>query len=325
MKKNYLMFLIASLALLTKAQTNLVPNPSFENFVTCPVSINQAITTVSWSSYGGTSDYFNSCAPSNPGGVSVPSNMAGFQQAATGNAYCGLAAYIQYSNGSSGREYIGTKLISPLVIGTKYKVSFKTCLAGGSSFNFNIACNKLGAKFITYTFPYLSNPATFNSAQVYTNTIITDSLNWTSITDFFTADSNYTQIMLGNFFNNANTNTLSVGFPSMQAYYLIDDVSVTKDTVIKVPDPNPVGLQKPEQKSTFKIYPSPASNFMTVQFERTNSTVQYNLTDNMGRSTLSGFISNLEKIDLSAVPEGFYTFLIISDGKSYREKLVVKR
>ena len=90
-------------------------------------------------------------------------------QAATGNAYCGLVTFVDPSNGVNIREYIGAQLASPLVIGTKYYVSFKTCLSEGdcdgstgTAFDFNIATNKIGVKFITYNFPFFSAPPVFN-------------------------------------------------------------------------------------------------------------------------------------------------------------------
>src|ERR1700722_4176269 len=65
---------------------NLVPNPSFEDTVSCPTSVDEVYRAVAWSSFGETPDYFNSCGIDE---VGVPKNELGYRSAATGHAYCG--------------------------------------------------------------------------------------------------------------------------------------------------------------------------------------------------------------------------------------------
>ena len=82
---------------------NLVPNPSFEDTVSCPDNLAQIDKAVGWSSYRITPDYFNSCSSASAfPSVSVPSNQWGTQSAKTGNAYAGL---ITYSLVTNEREY----------------------------------------------------------------------------------------------------------------------------------------------------------------------------------------------------------------------------
>ena len=56
--------IIISLVNITISSQNLVPNPSFENFVNCP-SLNSQLNLASpWTTpTSGTSDLINSCAP----------------------------------------------------------------------------------------------------------------------------------------------------------------------------------------------------------------------------------------------------------------------
>src|SRR5437868_3489465 len=81
------------------AQTNIVPNGSFEQYSNCPDQEGQIFRANGWfMPTGGTSDYYNSCNTlpySN--NYSVPFNCAAltgmsFQEAHTGNAYAGFAA-----------------------------------------------------------------------------------------------------------------------------------------------------------------------------------------------------------------------------------------
>ena len=73
-----------------KAQ-NLVPNPSFEEFTTCPTTlgIGGPLQCTPWFSYN-SADYFNVCGGFNTG---VPNNAFGFQEARTGVAYVGCLLY----------------------------------------------------------------------------------------------------------------------------------------------------------------------------------------------------------------------------------------
>src|ERR1700740_3594612 len=105
-----------------KAQTNLVPNPSFEDTVGCPQGQDEIDKSIGWSSYRYTPNYFNSCDQSNY--ISVPDNFAGYQFAASGNAYSGFVAYLSHTlvGVNNFREFIGHSLFSPLSIGTKYFV-----------------------------------------------------------------------------------------------------------------------------------------------------------------------------------------------------------
>src|SRR5687767_1200204 len=98
---------------LLAGQTNLVPNPSFEQFTNCPATNSQLNYCNSWVNiYGSiTPDYFNSCATV-PSGVSLPSNMMGFQNARTGNGYVGVGVY--NSTGSNLREFVSTTLTDSL-------------------------------------------------------------------------------------------------------------------------------------------------------------------------------------------------------------------
>ena len=181
-----------------KAQ-NLVPNPSFEDTVHCPTTLDQINYSTGWSTYCVTPDYYNAC---NGNVLGVPSNGIGYQAAASGNGYAGFTAY---NVGGFAREIIGRQLSQTLLIGQTYYVSIKVSLAEfeGPPPQF-VPCNKVGAKFSTI--PYsASNPAPVNNfAHVYTNTIIGDTTNWTTIKGFFMADSSYQFIMIGNFFDDAH-------------------------------------------------------------------------------------------------------------------------
>lgn len=126
MKSSYFFLILFCCAFqLAAAQTNLVPNPGFEQYSQCPDEVNdlnpvdQVTKATGWSSYRDTPDYFNTCAPTSSSTtalVSVPYNGCGYQVPASGNAYCGLSSYV---TNTLYREYLGAQLTSSLTIGQK--------------------------------------------------------------------------------------------------------------------------------------------------------------------------------------------------------------
>ena len=105
MKKAFhIIVLLLLCGLATKEQvitgTNLVNNPSFEEYYGCPTYAAQLYECKYW--WGFSSDYFNACATVNSN-VSVPYSGAGFQYAHTGVAYAG---FIIYSHNPFDLDYI---------------------------------------------------------------------------------------------------------------------------------------------------------------------------------------------------------------------------
>ena len=127
---------------------NLVPNPSFEEYLVCPSAsgFQPGSKPLYWEKWQWSPEYFHACA--NPLGsdsvVSVPSNGMGFQNAWHGNAYIGLATYAS----NNYREMVGCQLNEPLIVGDLYYLSFYASLAtGGNSWNPEWASNNLGLLF----------------------------------------------------------------------------------------------------------------------------------------------------------------------------------
>lgn len=236
-KKFIVKILFFSFIALNSQSQNLVPNPSFEQYTNCPSIANQVPYASGWQNFLGTPDYYNSCTPIP--NFSVPLNFyGGYQLANTGVAYAGLVPlYLGLSGAINIREYIGCQMITPLVIGQKYFVSFKTNL-GYNGITTYCATNNLGAKFTSeyyteYATDSFNSPLTNNLAHIFTPNIVTDTLGWTTVSGSFIADSAYNYMVLGNFFDDSHTNSFSTVVTSMyQAYYFIDDVCVSIDSFI---------------------------------------------------------------------------------------------
>lgn len=231
MKKITLLLFTFHFLLFTYSQ-NLVPNPSFEEYSSCPDGQCQIYKCTGWFSSGFTPDYLNTCALD--WGVGVPQNGWGFQYAASGNAYAGMFCFGPEFE-SNSREYLSIQLSNQLIIGDKYYVSFKISLADRLTNNCGI--DKFGVLFTKVSneinpCSYSSNLIPLNFANIYSDSIIIDTVNWVSISGSFIADSAYKYINLGNFFDDEHTNfiVLDTLNPCL-SYYFIDDICVSTDSV----------------------------------------------------------------------------------------------
>ena len=209
---------------------NLVPNPSFESYVSCPTSFGQTYQAAPWDApTTGTSDYLNACAPVVFPSVNVPQNEQGYQTANSGVGYAGL---IPLSAAPDYREYVQAPLTSPLVASASYLVSFYVSLADSSM----VAIDRLGAYLsvgavgpVGNYAPLALTPQVESPANVY----LTNSTGWTLVSGVVVASGGEDHIVIGSFRDDANTSTVpGPGVWPGGAYYYIDDVSVEQQAPV---------------------------------------------------------------------------------------------
>lgn len=205
---------------------NLVPNPGFETYTSCPTGFGQLNAATPWDTPNtGTSDYFNTCVTGWPPFPvpSVPVSPFGYQAPYSGSGYAG---FIPLSSAPDYREYLQAPLTSPLVAGQTYTVTFHVNLGDTCS----DAIDRIGAYFsvgpvgpVPNYAPLPYTPQVESPAFVFLN----DTLNWVPITGSFVASGGEDHIVIGNFHDDATTNSIPTGnaWPG-RAYYLVDDVSV---------------------------------------------------------------------------------------------------
>lgn len=243
MKQILFQFIFLSFSICSFAQ-NLVVNPSFELYGSCPGQGNPFPCTNWTQPYpiaGGcsTSDYYNACH-TGPF-LGVPVNFLGTQNALTGVAYTGIMLYETMTpnpcgppKGSDYREYIEGTLSSPLVAGQTYTVSFNMSLPEDVMF----ASNDFGVYF-SNTVIALACPPPFastvlpNTPQLsYAGPLISNTNGWTLVQWTYTAAGGEQYLTIGNFKNDANTSGTCVNStaPDLFSYYYIDDVSVISST-----------------------------------------------------------------------------------------------
>ncbi len=325
MKKLIQVLTITLLTQVNANSQNLVPNPSFEIYTACPDNISspgddQVLKATGWSSFRETSDYFNTCANATFWQAGVPSNVVGVQAARDGKGYLGLATFVR--NTANAREFIGAKLTTTLTIGKNF-VNLFANLAGKPGIT--LACNKIGVRFSKNSFSVL-NPAPINNkAHVYTTVKLIDTMNWVKISGSFIADSAYKYLCIGNFFDDANTDTLSMNvglYSSNLSYYFIDDVCVSLDSLCSK---NPVGFMNSNLRRGINIYPNPFINKLTVSIDTEEKVEKllYKIINHLGQSIIEQTISeNKFEVLLDEVPSGIYMFCLIVQGQLLKQTLI---
>ena len=227
-----LIFLLLITCKLT-GQVNLVPNPSFETYDTCPNILEKIKFAVPWfqpnypqGQYSSSTDYFNSCTSNWT--CSVPNNLAGYQYARTGQAYVGYDLF-EYPTDNSPREYAEVQLDSTLIAGNKYCVSFYVSLSAGGGFC--TGTSAVGVYFSSDTCQYVSNtwgilPYTPQLINPQSN-IITDTVGWQLVKWIYVAQGGERFITIGNFWDGSYNSLCSVPVCSGDgSYFYMDDVAI---------------------------------------------------------------------------------------------------
>jgi len=314
---NYLKtFFLLFVALPFDAQVNLVPNPSFEGYSLCPISVDQTDRLVGWEKYGESPDFFSSCNSSTF--VGVPVNTYAFQDSIgpCNHNYIGLAVG---TNSFPVKEFIGCKLTDSLQKNIKYFFSVKINLADASNFG----CDKLGIN-LYYNKPFIDAPwytsghLQINSSTITFTTIETNKTIWKVKFGSFIADSNYKYLLAGNFFDIASTNYSQVAnFPnSNYAYYFMDDFCLSTDSIFAVNyfyNCNTLNsIVEKENVNSFSIFPIPSNDYLNLEFNKFKPIAVeiVDVTNNTIKITKD--INSVNRIATHDVPEGFY-FLKITD------------
>jgi hypothetical protein len=304
--KKLLVILTVTLDLATGHGQNLVQNPDFESYSPCPTSgAAQIAYATGWDSFRESCDYYNSC------GGTTPANNLGYQVPHSGNGYAGV---IIYCKPGFYREIIGGHLLSPLVIGQKYTVSFYVSLSIQPP-NCAFASNKMGAKFTTVPYDAYTNQIPVNNvAPLHYDTIVTDTANWKLITGSIIADSAYTYIAIGNFFDNAHTDTLEVGnnfVLPVWAYYYIDDVSVTADLT-------GIAINNPDSQTD--LFPNPFSDKLNISI-KSNKPVEVLFYDITSRKIFNQSFTNSISLNTEQLSKGIYFYEVRNKNgpDSYRQ------
>lgn len=225
------------LACAYRSQVNIVPNPSFETYTSCPNFGAQWQVCTGWNNVNmnpgpgpwGTPDYFVTCGTS---GAAPPATFSGTCTPQNGNAMMGMVMYnVPYPD---YREYLSAQLNCPMQPGTTYTVSF--WLSNGTGIKSPYTIRNIGAHFSTIPLTQTgwSLISVVPQCEVTTNVVST---GWTQYTFTVNPTAIWNYITLGCFRTDAlNNPTMSFPNPggpaSVYANYFIDNISVLAPAII---------------------------------------------------------------------------------------------
>lgn len=323
MKCNALFLTFVFCTLLAQSQ-NLVPNPSFEEYTICPSNPVDSIEiekATPWKSYRQTPDFFHPCDET--GVMSSPmSSVYGY-----GVPYHGIgkAGFIGVG-GSSTREIIGVQLNEPLIIGESYYVSFYLLrtFGGGGHSNCNCASSHPGLKFTTRSYTIIETIPIDNHAHILNEEVLVDSTNWTQVSGWFVADSAYTHLAIGTFFDNDQVTVENYnnhpGLP--KTYYFTDAVCVTADPV-DCEALKPVGVVENSFQDQLIVFPNPASSSLSILSDI--GIQRYSVIDMTGRIVQHDDLAGEESIDINNLSKGLYILMVRFENETRHNVSFIKQ
>jgi hypothetical protein len=198
---------------------NLIPNSGFEDTLECPSSTGQMSACSNWSpATQSLPNYYHRCADNIF--CKVPTTTQ--QETLDGDGMIGIQAF---HAGGDYRQYAQVSLTSPLVIGQTYYVSLHVMLHAKNQH----AIKNLGTCFTMNPVWNITSEVLDLSPQYENNSVwLGNKTYWTNISGSFIADSAYTNMIIGNFKSDANTESLYIG-PSEApgSFFFIDNVCVS--------------------------------------------------------------------------------------------------
>ena len=155
-----------------------------------------------------------------------------------------------------------------------------------------------------------------NISQVYADSVISDTSNWIKISGSFNADSAYSYISFGNFFSDSATAFILYDSLASLAYYYIDDIRVSTDSIFvnKIIEPSSLNL--------FNIYPNPADDWIFVDIKNNCKISIYNILGNLVFSEL--FSTSFARINVSGFHDGIYLLNVQYSNQILKRKLIVQ-
>lgn len=308
--------IIFSFFILTKGFVgqNLVPNPSFELFSSCPDptagSAGQFILCLNWINPSlnwpaGSPDYFNQCTT---GVLDVPLNYLGYQSARTGSAYCGIAVYSHST--SNFREYIEAELTTILSPGACYR--FEMYISSPNRMQY--ISDEIQVYFSDTLITVNSNwnPLPFQPQSSNLSGNYPDTLNWKLVSFDYIARGGERYLTIGNYKGDQNTNKLlTYNIPQYysDAAIYIEDVSLTLVSIGCL-----VNLTENQRSNGFNIYPNPFTDHLDIS--RDNSkTSEIQIMDLFGNIIVKEVFINSITISTHDINAGLYIYQLVNDNK----------
>lgn len=318
-------FILVILNFLVVSGQNLVPNPSFEFYTTCPDDQAQVDRAAPWFiPTGGTSDYYHACSPSTYFNVPGPTHIgfsSCYAHSGTGMAGAYHSANVKYDAAfGSSREYIGIRLMNTLSFNTTYYVSFYVKLADSCVYAGNMGM------YIGKDSVYKATYDTISVIpQIVQSSLIKSKSQWTKISGSFVSNGTERYAYIGNFKGSIANDTFFVG-PGIRnpignrlnmAYYFIDDVCIS---TIQNYCNLWTSIEEKALNKTNYLYPNPFKNELSVEVEETT---ELDIIDVTGKTVLNiKAQKGLNTINTDDLNAGVYIVQWSSNGSVSRFRVV---
>ncbi|PCI95972.1 MAG: hypothetical protein COB15_11565 [Flavobacteriales bacterium] len=295
---------------------NLAPNSSFEDTLNCPVGSGPMNALATWFNPTQASpDYFHECGDTIFTGV-PKATAFGYQHAKDGKAFAGIVTIAPSSN---YREYLEVQLTQALISGTSYYWSMWVSLYDST----NLGSNNIGVSFSP-------TPATLPAGDTLLNlipygnvsTIITDFENWTEIGGSFIASGGEAYLIIGNFFNDAQTSTTIVHSNTTNGFsaaFFVDAVCVSQDssTCNQL-----VSVQENTSIPLITIQPNPTSGQITVSLDKVSTGI-LSARNFLGQMIQQKEFNNTQELNINLDgPSGLYFLQLEIDGDIITRRVV---
>ena len=199
LNKLLLIYLIVSSFNINIFSQNLVPNPSFENYTTCPNNSGQIFLATPWFQpldiNISTSDYYNYC--------NYISFGLGYKKPRTGNAFAGIDIGID-SNGYN--EYIEIRLKDKLKLNYYYCISFFLTITSYANYTHDLFCACFTQDSLLSTIPGKLIKCPNSTICNLSGNIIIDTANWVPIKMLYNSNGQEQYLTIGNTKANATGN-----------------------------------------------------------------------------------------------------------------------
>lgn len=210
---------------------NLVNNPGFEEFNSCPEEFGSLKNDVPfWTqATDGSTDYFHNCSPEMP----IGENFIGEQLTYEGEGYAGMYMY----GPKDYREYLTSELKSTLVKGKKYFISFYISLADNAEYSINqfgLLFTRKSLRLVTkrnIPIELMKRKGYNNYIEIRNHKFYNNKTEWVKISGSYVADGTENFLTIGNFKGNTNTAKFRTNNNLKKvSYYYIDMVTVEQET-----------------------------------------------------------------------------------------------
>jgi hypothetical protein len=256
------------------------------------------------------------CLLFGPGGVNLQIHLTPAQD---GNSFLGMLTF-------SGdpivdfREIVGAALLEPLEVGSTYYFQMHVVPSIGGYYGMQWISNNIGMQLTMQAYEATENPIPLNNfAHVFENEIIQDTAGWSLLSGSFVADEPYTHIAIGNFFNDAFTDTIHFsGSQSLGAYYFVDNLCLSKNPLCNTQ----TAIDDFDRE--LHIYPNPAQLYLRIQSPFPVHRILIRDMNGKIAKDVSEFCNPIsQELDLKEITSGTFLIEIFTEGSVYFEKLVV--